>query len=120
MPDPKPFSEIKRFLEALNAYEFSALAEVVTGTFKVLENGEIWNFSELLAAFESCQRERQTRRVRLVLVDEVLLGGVAVVTYYHEAEVIIGGSTTKKCWLESAVLIRDSNAWKLELLHSTP
>lgn len=44
---------------------------------------------------------------------------VAWVAYYNTADISVNGRKRSVNWLESAVLVKDGKAWKVQLLHST-
>jgi ketosteroid isomerase-like protein len=47
-------------------------------------------------------------------------GNAAWGSYYNEATIRVADGTVRNVqWLESAVLIKQGNDWKIKLLHST-
>ena len=46
-------------------------------------------------------------------------GDAAWVSYWNKAEICRGAELRTFVWLESAVMVREDDRWKVQLMHST-
>jgi hypothetical protein len=108
-----------RFFDALSARNDEAVKAEVTPDFILLENGKIWNTDSLIKA-TSLYKGLDIKRVnQLDFVKTEQAGNVAWVSYHNKADILFNGRQIIARWLESAVLVKVKQAWKIELLHST-
>ena len=108
---------------------FDGLAELnaekirthVTDDFLLLENGEIWNMDTVTVYLErSVKRYKEFKRTnRFDFFRWDIHGNTAWISFYNQADILADGVPRKVRWLESAVLVRSGQQWKIQLFHST-
>ena len=89
-----------------------------TEDFQLLEHGEDWTMQKLIDAvqpkgnpyerkkFFSQIRARENRNM-------------AWVSYWNKAEIRSAKGMRTVVWLESAVMVKENDRWKVQMLHST-
>jgi len=107
---------------------FQAIADKDTATLKLycttdimlLENGQLWNLDTLVQkVFQS--RAKDFKRVNtLGFIETKVNGNFAWISYNNQAEIIKDGQhITFVKWLETTILVKEGNNWKVRVLHST-
>lgn len=92
---------------------------ILTEDYLLLENGELFNAEGDIALMpdpESGYERTDTFDFRYVMVD----GDIAYAVYFLKADITdkVNGTIHKE-WLESIILKRSGDDWKIALLHST-
>jgi ketosteroid isomerase-like protein len=82
----------------------------------VLEAGDDWNMDNLIEVINPSEYVRKNYFNVLKIKTS---GDMAWVSYWNKATFTKGEKIDTAVWLESAVLIRNGNDWKIEMLHST-
>jgi hypothetical protein len=107
---------------------FQALADRDTGQLKsnctagflLLENGLIWNVDSLSQRIDQNKAITDFKRINTFdFIATKVRNNTAWTTYSNQAEVTKNGQHSLIKWLETAVLIKEGKAWKIEVLHST-
>ena len=108
---------------------FDALAELdaekarsfCTAGVTLLESGKIWNFDSLALRIGTQKtKTADFKRVnKLDFIDTRISNETAWIAYSNQASITSSGKTIIVKWLESVVLKKSSNGWKIDLLHST-
>ncbi len=118
-----PFNTVQRFFSALSNFDFNNIKVTVTNDFQLLEMGEVWDTEYLINALKSMKDNTKFvgRRNYFSVIRTVVSKDNAWVSYWNKAEIIPAdnGQNIIVTWLESAVLIRVDNKWKIQMLHST-
>jgi hypothetical protein len=88
----------------------------VTSDLQLLEVGEDWDIDDLVEVVTPSEFARRNyfNVLKVKTSDEM-----AWVSYWNKATFTKGELVETVVWLESAVLIRDDNEWKIQMLHST-
>jgi uncharacterized protein DUF4440 len=110
---------VTRFLDALAQLDDNAIKAEVTKDFTLVEHGLIWNTDTLLNLIKPRKGQDIKRINTLVFTKTEQSGNTAWTVYYNTANFHTGDKIRTVKWLESAVLVKEKNAWKLKLLHST-
>ncbi|MGB8192659.1 MAG: nuclear transport factor 2 family protein, partial [Chitinophagaceae bacterium] len=90
-----------------------------TNDLMILENGVMWNIDSLANAFKRLKNVTFKRINKIDFISTEVRGTTAWVAYYNTADVTVNGQQRTVDWLESAVLVKEANNWKVKLLHST-
>ena len=108
---------------------FEGLAELnaekikpyITADFLLLESGEIWNMDTIeVKLMQSKKRYREFKRVNSFdFFRWDIHGNTAWISFFNQADIMADGVPRKVKWLESAVLVRKENQWKIQLFHSS-
>lgn len=89
-------------------------------SFLLLENGLIWNVDSLLQRINQNKAVKDFKRINTIdFIATKVRNNTAWTTYNNQAEVTKNGQHSLIKWLETAVLIKEGKAWKIEVLHST-
>lgn len=112
----QPFRAIQEFFAATSAFDHNKLQLLMTDDFQLLEAGEIWDGDKLLSVIQPSNLVRQNY---FKLVTVKVQEDSAWVSYWNKAKFTSDGQSGIVFWLESAVLKRAKNGWKIQMLHST-
>ncbi len=114
-----PFNTVQRFFAAISAHDYSELQATLTGDFHLLEVGEIWDANYLLNVLKKSGKKFKRRNYFSVIKAE-RTEEMAWISYWNKADKDFpGGKQINSSWLESAILIKINNVWKVQMLHST-
>jgi ketosteroid isomerase-like protein len=111
-------SLIKLF-DALAALDMNGIKEFSTKDLTILESGAIWNLDTLTRKVDQLRAVSFSRTNHLNFLQTEIKGNTAWSVYHNSADMIIDGVEVHRKWLESAVLLKEGNVWKVKLLHST-
>ncbi|WP_281558015.1 nuclear transport factor 2 family protein [Thalassomonas sp. RHCl1] len=120
----KPFRVVQELFSAMSAIDHKKMQAVVTDDFQLLEAGEDWDMQDLIDVIKPSD---YNRRNYFHLINSRVYGDIAWVSYWNKAtfskeknkEKNEGNSEQAVAWLESAVLVKQDNRWKIQMLHST-
>jgi ketosteroid isomerase-like protein len=99
--------------------DFGKVMRHCTPDLIILEDGVVWNADSVSAALNR-RKDPGFKRVNAFdFLQTEIQGDVAWTSYYNTADFEIDGRSRKVKWLESAVLVKQRNEWKVKLLHST-
>ncbi len=113
---------IDSFENALSTYDLDQLDTYYTKDFLLLEDGVVWNLDTVRHYFEKAlEREEIPKRVNTFdFIETKVSNDQAWVAYDNKAEFLVNNKIVRSVhWLESAVLIKDDDKWKIRMLHST-
>ena len=89
-----------------------------TKDFQLLEHGEDWSMQKLIDAVQP-KGKPYKRKNFFSQIRAEQKGDMAWVSYWNKAEIRRDGQLRTLVWLESAVVVKEANRWKVQLLHST-
>lgn len=110
---------IIRFFDGLSELNPDKLKAHTTADFLLLEDGAVWNMDSLTSNFSRVKKESFKRINTFSFIDTREEGNTAWVSYFNTADITFGNRQRTIKWLESAVLVKHSGNWKIQLLHST-
>ena len=116
--DKSPFNAVQNLFAAMSAFDYSKMKSVVTDDFQLLEAGEVWDIDILIDAIKPYENTF-SRRNYFSLIKVVSNEDIVWVSYWNKAIITMPNKTSEKSWLESVVLVKDKNNWKLQMMHST-
>lgn len=126
--------EIHRNIESMFQIIFSDLDETkipnyFTSDVQIYENGEIYNFDSIQTFIinqknmfnsEENKNNQFNRLNKLEFLSTKIKGNQAFVGFYNSATFTMNEMEIAKMkWLESAILLKTNEGWKIEFLHST-
>lgn len=85
----------------------------------ILEHGEIWNMDTVVAILNKLKALKPVRVNSFDFIKTEVRDQTAWVAYQNKAIVTINGQKVDYHWLESAVLVKQGNDWKIKMLQST-
>jgi hypothetical protein len=108
-----------KLFDALAALNMKDIKEFSTKDLIVLENGVVWNLDTIARKVDNLKAVSFSRTNHLDFAQTEVKGNTAWVVYHNSADMIINGTEVHAKWLESAVLVKEDEVWKVKLLHST-
>lgn len=116
--DHPAFESVKQLFAAMSQRDGQAMRETATEDFQLLEHGEDWTMQQLIDAVQP-KGQPYERKNFFSQIRARQVGDVAWVSYWNKAEIRRESGLRTVVWLESAVLVREHDRWKIQLLHST-
>lgn len=115
------YQPIIHFFDGLSSLRDDQFVAQTTKDFLLLEGGLIWNNDTLIKRIQPAKLDPSFSRINhFTFLQSQVQGNMAWVSYWNEAKFIRKGQSSTVKWLESVVLIREENKWKIKLMHSTP
>ncbi len=124
-PTP-PFNAVQRMFSAMSAFDYPGIRAATTDDFHILEAGEIGDADILINAVKSAENRYKdkgtfSRRNFFSVIRTETKKDVVWVSYWNKAVYTSAeGEGRDVIWLESAVMLKVNDEWKVQLLHSTP
>ncbi len=117
----KAHQAIINFFEGFSARDISIIKKHATADFLLLEDAMVWTTDTIANRFQQAKARGGsfTRANSFDFIKTEIKGQTAWVAYHNTAKISGDRPRTVK-WLESAVLIKQGNDWKLQMMHSTP
>lgn len=116
--EKSPFNSVQNLFAAMSAFDDSKMKAVITEDFQLLEAGEVWNIDMLIQAIKP-NGNIYKRRNYFSLINVVSKKDVVWISYWNQATFSMQNKSREISWLESAVLVKEKDNWKIQLLHST-
>lgn len=116
--DHPALQPVKELFAAMSRHDGKAMQETATEDFQLLEHGEDWTMQKLIEAVQP-KGKPYTRRNFFSQIRAREMGDVAWISYWNKAEIRSESGTRTVVWLESAVMIKADENWKIQLMHST-
>ncbi|RXK46551.1 nuclear transport factor 2 family protein [Aquirufa rosea] len=111
---------IIQFFEGFSQLSEKLIRENTTEDFVLLEDGMLWNNDTLATKIKGAKSMNFERKNTFKFIHSEERGDTAWLTYWNQADITVGGKNRVIRWLESAVLVRQADRWKIRMLHSTP
>lgn len=111
---------LTRFFDGISVLDIKLMKQYVTNDFLLLEGGDVWNMDTVAVYLNQLKTGSFSRTNHLNFIRTEITGNTAWVAYNNAADMNINGKKRNVQWLESAVLVKEGNEWKIQLLHSTP
>jgi ketosteroid isomerase-like protein len=109
-----------KFFDGLAALDTKTMDQYITKDFLLLEDGAVWNMDTLIVKIGPLKTVSFSRTNHLNFIQTEVKGNTAWVAYNNAADMTVNGNKRSVQWVESAVLIKEGNEWKIQMLHSTP
>ncbi|XZE52192.1 nuclear transport factor 2 family protein [Planctomycetaceae bacterium SH139] len=116
--DHPAFQPVKELFAAMSKHDGKAMQKTATEDFQLLEHGEDWTMQQLVDAVQP-KGEPYVRKNFFSQIRARQQGPVAWVSYWNKAEISRDSGQRTVVWLESAVMVKEGERWKVQLLHST-
>ncbi len=116
--DHPAFHPVKELFAAMSNHDGQAMQATATVDFQLLEHGEDWTMQQLIDAVQPKGKPYE-RKNFFSQIRARQKGDMAWISYWNKAEIAREGATRTVVWLESAVMIKEDERWKVQLLHST-
>ena len=101
--------------------DIDKITKQTTPDLLLLENGAVWNNDTLVNRITwSKNRYKSFSRInRIDFIRTEIRGNTAWTSFYNQADIRMDSATRFVRWIESAVLIKEKNEWKVQQFHST-
>ena len=116
--DHPAFQPVKELFAAMSEHNGNAMRKTSTKDFQLLEHGEDWSMQKLIDAVQPKGKPYE-RKNFFSQIRAHQKGDMAWVSYWNKAEIRREGQLRTLVWLESAVVVKEDDRWKVQLLHST-
>ena len=116
--DHPAFQQVKELFAAMSKQDGKAMQETATEDFQLLEHGEDWTMQRLIEAVQPKGKPYE-RKNFFSQIRAQQTGDVAWVSYWNKAEIRSESGLRTIVWLESAIMVKEVDRWKIQLLHST-
>jgi hypothetical protein len=114
-----PQAAIESVFQALSTRDEVALRSFCTTDIIIVEDAKLWTIDTLVSYIRKPVPHGYKRENTFKFLKTVLEGSIASITYENEARVFGNGKKYLIIWMETAVLVKEENKWKLKILHST-
>ena len=111
-----PFKAVQDLFSAISEVNYAKMKDTVTNDFQLLEAGEDWDINQLIKVI---QPSEYSRRNYFGVIRVETRGNFSWVSYWNKATFTKGELVKDVVWLESAVLVKQNEKWKIQMLHST-
>jgi hypothetical protein len=108
-----------KLFDGIAGIDSSEIVTQVTKDFLLLEDGQIWNTDSLIKVLKPMKTQDFKRTNEFRFVSQQIVGNMTWLVYYNTAHISFNGQKRDVNWLESAVLVKEDDIWKVKLLHST-
>ena len=113
------FHAVQGMFAAMSAYDYDGMVAFGTNDYHLLENGEIWSMDDLVNVARNAEGAIERRNYFSVIRAQKNQGSVWI-SYWNRADLrTTDGEEISLTWLESAVVVKVGDMWKVEMLHST-
>ena len=113
-----PLASVQELFHAISAFDYDGMRALVTADFQLLEAGELWTIDTLVTQIAEYEGKLERRNYFSPIGGEQV-GDLAWVSYWNMARYKTAEREANRMWLESAVLEKTADGWKIQLLHST-
>ena len=111
---------VENMFTALTGVDTVALKTLVTTDVRFYEYGEAWPLDTLIKLItQSASTPGFKRTNQFQFVKTVVRNETAWVTYYLQSEITRNGKKELVKWMETVVLVKQKEQWKIQLLHSS-
>ncbi|WP_336517102.1 nuclear transport factor 2 family protein [Pollutibacter soli] len=111
---------IVAFFETLSSRDSIAIKKYCTDDIILYEYGMTWNLDSLIRRAIRTNMAKDFKRINTIgMVDTGFSGELAWATYNNTADITANGQNRSVHWLETVVLKKQDNVWKIHRLHST-
>jgi hypothetical protein len=115
----KPEEAIHKVFEALSEGNLELMEQAVTSDIKLLEHGVVWTMDSI-RFYMAKKRPADFKRVNsFEFFQKEVSDKMAFVSYHNRADIHANNKDRTVKWLESAVLVKEKDVWKVKMLHST-
>ena len=112
---------IIQLFDGIAQRDIDKIAKQTTPDLMLLENGALWNNDTLVKRITwSRNNQKSYSRVnRIEFIRTEIRGNTAWTSFYNQADIRVDSTARSVRWIESAVLIKEKNDWKVQQFHST-
>ena len=106
--------------EALSNRDSVSLKNNCTADILLFENGSIWNTDTLILKAITLNTATDFKRINTFdFINTTVANNTAWVTYNLRSEITRNGKQSTVQWMETVIVIKEKQKWKIKVLHST-
>ncbi|MEO6489779.1 MAG: nuclear transport factor 2 family protein [Ferruginibacter sp.] len=105
--------------DALSNRDTLKIQSLCTKDIVIVENGIFWNMDTLTQKIVQITAPDFKRINSIDFFDTKVTGNTAWTTYNNQALITKNGNQGSVKWVETTILVKEDNTWKLKVLHST-
>jgi ketosteroid isomerase-like protein len=111
---------IQNMFDALSNTDTTSLKLYCTADVRLYEYGQIWTIDTLIKkVIQSKSITDFKRNNSFEFVNTTISKKTAWVTYYLQSAITRNGKEETVKWMETVILMKEKNQWKITVLHST-
>ena len=108
------------FFEAISNRNSADLKDNCTVDILLFENGSIWNADTLILKAITLNTATDFKRINTFdFINTTVADNTAWVTYNLHSEITRNGKQSTVQWMETVIVTREKQKWKIKVLHST-
>jgi len=108
------------FFEAISNRNSADLKDNCTVDILLFENGSIWNADTLILKAITLNTATDFKRINTFdFINTTVADNTAWVTYNLHSEITRNGKQSTVQWMETVIVIKVKQKWKIRVLHST-
>jgi ketosteroid isomerase-like protein len=111
---------VVKLFDALSNRDSSSLKAYCTANITLYEYGQVWNMDTLILKAITLNQSADFKRTNsFEFINTTVDKTMAWVTYRLQSAITRDGKQSMVQWLETVVLVKQRNQWKVKHLHST-
>ena len=110
---------ISGVFQALSDRNENDLRTLCSSDLLVVEDAKLWSIDSLVFYVRKPVPDDYKRENSFKFINSVVKNDIACVTYENTASITGKKNHYLIVWMETAILVRDEERWKLKILHST-
>ena len=108
------------FFEALSNRDSVRLKDNCTADILLFETGSTWNADTLILKAITLNAATDFKRINSFdFINTTVADNTAWVTYNLHSEITRNGKQSTMQWMETVIVIKEKQKWKIKVLHST-
>ena len=108
------------FFEALSNRDSVSLKDHCTADILLFETGSTWNADTLILKAITLNTATDFKRINTFdFINTTVTDNTAWVTYNLHSEITRNGKQSTMQWMETVIVIKEKQKWKIKVLHST-
>jgi ketosteroid isomerase-like protein len=111
---------VVKMFDALSNRDSVSLKLYCAQDILLFENGQVWNMDTLITKAILLNTASDYKRTNsFEFLDTKVNNSTAWVSYNLRSEIIRNGKQGSAHWMETVVLVKEKDQWKIKVLHST-
>jgi len=111
---------VRKMFDALSNRDSVSLKDYCTADILLFEYGMVWNLDTLILKGVTLNQAPDFKRINTIdFINTAVDKNTAWATYNLQSELTREGKHAMVQWMETVVLIKEKERWKIKVLHST-
>lgn len=109
-----------KLFDALSNRDSVSLKQYCANEITLYEYGMAWNMDTLINRAITLNTATDFKRINTIdFINTTINKEVAWTTYHLSSEITKDGKQASVKWLETVIVVKDKNKWKVKVLHSS-